>query len=57
MTDEEREEKLKNGGASVDVYSMLSLLWDANKKMLAKIEALENEVKSLKGNQKVGDNN
>ena len=48
MTDEEREEKLKNGGASVDVYSMLSILWDANKKLLNKIDMLENEVKILK---------
>lgn len=48
MTDEEREEKLKNGGASVDVYSMLSILWDANKKLLNKIDILENEVKILK---------
>lgn len=49
MTDYERAEKLKDGkGASVDVYSMLSLLWDANKKLLDKIDALENEVKILK---------
>ena len=49
MTEEERAEKLKDGkGASVDVYSMLSLLWDANKKLLGKIEMLENEVKILK---------
>ena len=47
MTDEEREEKLKNGGASVDVYSMLSLLWDANKKMLNKIESLEVKIEEL----------
>ncbi len=47
MTDEEREEKLKNGGASVDVYSMLSLLWDANKKMLNKIESLEAKIEEL----------
>ena len=45
MTDDEREEKLKNGGASVDVYSMLSLLWDANKKLLDKIEKLETKIK------------
>ena len=49
MTEEERAEKLKGGkGASVDVYSMLSLLWDANKKLLDKIDKLENEVKILK---------
>ena len=49
MTEEERTEKLKNGkGASVDVYSMLSILWDANKKLLDKIDKLENEVKILK---------
>ena len=49
MTEEERAEKLKGGkGASVDVYSMLSILWDANKKLLNKIEMLENEVKILK---------
>ena len=47
MTDEEREEKLKNGGASVDVYSMLSILWDANKKMLNKIESLEAKIEEL----------
>ena len=47
MTDEEREEKLKNGGASVDVYSMLSILWDANKKMLNKIESLEVKIEEL----------
>ena len=51
MTDDERAEKLKGGkGASVDVYSMLSLLWDANKKLLDKITALENEVRILKNN-------
>lgn len=48
MTEEERAIKLANGGASVDVYSMLSILWDANKKLLNKIEMLENEVKILK---------
>ena len=49
MTEEERKEKLKDGkGASVDIYSMLSLLWDANKKLLDKIDVLENEVKILK---------
>ena len=49
MAEEERAEKLKDGkGASVDIYSMLSLLWDANKKLLDKIEMLENEVKILK---------
>ena len=49
MTEEERSEKLKGGkGASVDVYSMLSLLWDANKKMLDKIETLENKINELK---------
>ena len=49
MTDDERAEKLKDGkGASVDVYSMLSILWDANKKLLDKIDMLDNEVKILK---------
>ena len=49
MTEEERAKKLKGGkGASVDVYSMLSLLWDANKKLLDKIDMLEKEVKILK---------
>lgn len=48
MTEEERSEKLKGGkGASVDVYSMLSLLWDANKKLLDKVEELENKLKGL----------
>ena len=47
MTDEEREEKLKNGGASVDVYSMLSILWDANKKLIYKVEELEAKIEEL----------
>ena len=45
MSDEERAIKLANGGASVDVYSMLSILWDANKKLIDKVEELENKLR------------
>ncbi len=48
MSEEEREEKLKNGGASVDVYSMLSILWDANKKLIEKVEEMQEEINKLK---------
>lgn len=53
MLESEREERLHNEkGASVDVYSMLSVLWDANKKMINKIEELENRLIELENSNK-----